>query len=103
MTTTPFFQWFKNSFIVAGITTLSVLIFDPLVGYTFAKYNFKYKNIIFLLILSTMMIPTEMMIIPWYLSISQMGLNNSMISLLFPGLISAFGIFLLRQFFSKPG
>ncbi len=100
LTTSPFIRWFGNSLIVSGITTISVLIFDPLVGYTFAKYNFKYKNLIFLLILSTMMIPTEMMIIPWYISISELGIGSSMVSLLFPGLISAFGIFLLRQFFT---
>ena len=95
----PFGMWFANSFLVAGITTLSVLIIDPLVGYAFAKYKFRGKNILFLLILSTLMIPTEMMIIPWYLAIVRLGVTNSYISLLFPGLVTAFGIFLMRQFF----
>ena len=100
LTTSPFLTWFWNSFLVSAITTLSVLIFDPLVGYTFAKYRFRGKNVLFMLILSTLMIPTEMMIIPWYLAVVKLRLTNSMISLLFPGLMSAFGIFLMKQFFT---
>jgi len=100
LSSSPFMLWFKNSFIVAGITTLSVLIFDPIVGYAFAKYEFKGKEPIFLLILSTLMIPTEMMIIPWYLAVVKFKLTNNIISLLFPGLMSAFGVFLMRQFFA---
>ena len=95
----PFGRWFLNSFIVAGVNTLTVLIVDPLVGYAFAKYRFRGKNFIFLIILSTLMIPTEMMIIPWYLAIVRLKLVNTYLSLLFPGFVSAFGIFLMRQFF----
>lgn len=92
-------KWFMNSFIVAGVTTLSVLLIDPLVGYTFAKFRFRGKEPLFILILSTLMIPTEMLIIPWFLMVNKMGWNNSYWSLLFPGLVTAFGIFLMRQFF----
>ena len=63
-------RWFLNSMIVAVVTTISVLFFDSLVGYTLAKYNFPGKNIIFILILSTLMIPTEMLVIPWYIMVS---------------------------------
>ena len=100
LSSSPFLLWFKNSFVIAGLTTMSVLIFDPLVGYAFAKYRFRGKDQIFLLILSTLMIPTEMMIIPWYLAVVKLRLTNSLISLLFPGLMSAFGIFLMKQFFT---
>ena len=93
-------RWFLNSFLVAGITTLSVLVFDPLLGYAFCKYRFRGKEAIFTMLLSTMMIPTEMMIIPWYMMVNQLGWNNTYWSMLFPGLSSAFGIFLMRQFFS---
>jgi multiple sugar transport system permease protein len=96
---TNFLLWFKNSLIVAGGTTASVLFFDTLVGYTFAKLNFKGKNFLFFLVLSTLMIPTEMLVIPWYLMSSRFGWANTYWSLLFPGLTSAFGIFLMRQFF----
>lgn len=93
-------RWFLNSFIVAGITTVSVLIVDPLVGYTFAKLKFRGQGVLFMIILSTLMVPTEMLIIPWYLAIIKTGLTNTYVSLLFPGLVTAFGIFLMRQFFS---
>ncbi|GAA0726458.1 carbohydrate ABC transporter permease [Clostridium malenominatum] len=96
---TKFLTWFKNSFIIASITTISVLFFDTLVGYAFAKLEFKGKNALFLIILSTLMVPTEMLIIPWYMMVNELGWFNSYWSLLFPGLSSAFGIFLMKQFF----
>lgn len=96
---TNFLIWFKNSLVVAAITTASVLFFDTLVGYTFAKLDFKGKNFLFVLVLSTLMIPTEMLVIPWYVMTNTFGWANSYWSLLFPGLTSAFGIFLMKQFF----
>ncbi len=94
-----FLLWFKNSLVIATITTVSVLCFDTLVGYSFAKLPFKGKGFLFVLILSTLMIPTEMLIIPWYMMSTTFGWLNSYWSLLFPGLTSAFGIFMMRQFF----
>lgn len=91
--------WFKNSLLVGFITTLSVLVFDPMVGYAFSKFKFKGKNLIFIIILSTMMIPTEMLVIPWYMMVNALKWNNTYWALLFPSLCSAFGIFLTRQFF----
>lgn len=96
---TNFLLWFKNSLIIAVITTISVLWFDTLVGYTFAKLPFRGKNFLFILVLSTLMIPTEMLIIPWYMMSNTLGWLNTYWSLLFPGLTSAFGIFMMRQFF----
>lgn len=96
---TEFLLWFKNSLIISFITIVSVLFFDTLVGYTFAKLQFKGKSFFFILILSTLMIPTEMLIIPWYMMINKLKLFNTYFSLLFPGLASAFGVFLMRQFF----
>ena len=95
----PFPRWFWNSLVVAGITTLSVLFFDSLVGYTLAKLAFPGKRVIFILILSTLMVPTEMLMIPWYDMSARWGLINTYTGLLFPGLMTAFGIFLTRQFF----
>lgn len=96
---TQFPRWFLNSLIVAIITTASVLFFDSLVGYTLAKLRFPGKGFIFVLILSTLMVPTEMLIIPWYVMSTEYGWGNTYWGLLFPGLISAFGVFLMRQFF----
>lgn len=108
LTETKFVQWFGNSLLVAGVTTVSVLFFDSLVGYTLAKFDFPGKNLVFILILSTLMIPTEMLVIPWFVGVSDLQLTRSVpgayLAIMFPGLISAFGVFLMRQFFeSVPG
>ena len=91
-------QWFINSAIVAICTTTSVLFFDSLLGYTLAKFVFPGKKIIFLLIISTLMIPTEMLVIPWYALSRAMKWGNTYWGIMFPGMISAFGVFLMRQF-----
>lgn len=95
---TRFPQWFINSAIVAVCTTASVLFFDSLLGYTLAKFDFPGKKIIFLLVISTLMIPTEMLVIPWYAMARAMKWGNTYWGIMFPGMISAFGVFLMRQF-----
>ena len=77
----------------------SVLMFDTLVGYTLCKMQFRGKQLVFILIMSTLMVPTEMLIIPWYLMSAQLKWLNTYWSIMFPGLITAFGIFMMRQFF----
>ncbi len=99
--TTQFPRWFFNSLVVAGISTVSVLFFCSLVGYTLTKLRFPGKNFIFLLILSTLMIPTEMLVIPWYVMAAEYGWLNTFWGIAFPGLIPAFGVFLMRQFFQS--
>jgi multiple sugar transport system permease protein len=94
-------RWFLNSFIVGLLVTFSVLFFDSLVGYTLCKFNFKGKRVIFILILSTMMIPTEMLIIPWYIMSNKLGWVNSYWGIMFPGMMTGFGTFLMRQFFQS--
>jgi multiple sugar transport system permease protein len=96
---TGFIRWFMNSVGVAILSTISVLIFDSMVAYTLAKLRFPGKEIIFILILSTIMIPTEMLVIPWYLGSLKVGIANTYFAIALPGMISAFGIFLLRGFF----
>lgn len=96
---TLFVRWFANSLLVALITTASVAFFDSLVGYVLAKYRFPGRQLIFIVILSTLMVPTEMLVIPWYVMSINMGWTDSYWGIMFPGVISAFGIFLMRQFF----
>ena len=96
---TSFVRWFANSLIVALITTASVAFFDSLVGFVLAKYRFPGRQLIFLLILSTLMVPTEMLVIPWFVMSIEMGWTDSYWGIMFPGVISAFGVFLMRQFF----
>jgi multiple sugar transport system permease protein len=96
---TSYIRWFINSLIIAGITTISVAFFDSLAGYTLAKFRFPGATVIFILILSTLMVPTEMLVIPWYVMSIEMGWTDSYWGIMFPGVISAFGVFLMRQFF----
>jgi multiple sugar transport system permease protein len=95
----PFGRWFLTSFTVATATTLSVLFFDSLIGYTLAKFRFRGRGIVFVAILSTLMIPTEMLVIPWYLMAKTMGWLDSIWGIMFPGMMTGFGVFLMRQFF----
>lgn len=94
----PFARFFLNSFIVAGAITLSHLFFDPLAGYVFAKFRFPLKNVIFLLILGTLMIPFFVRMIPLYIMMAQLNWLDSYQALIVPFLMSAYGIFLMRQF-----
>ena len=98
-TRTDFVRWFFNSIFIAVMVVSSVLMFDTLVGYTLCKMQFKGKQLVFILIMSTLMVPTEMLIIPWYLMSAQLKWLNTYWSVMFPGLITAFGIFMMRQFF----
>jgi multiple sugar transport system permease protein len=94
-----FLRWFMNSMIVAVVVTASNVFFDSLVGYTLAKFQFRGRYFIFLAILSTLMIPTEMLVIPWYLMSSKLGWLDSYWGIMFPGMMTAFGTFLMKQFF----
>ena len=94
-----FFGWFTNSLIIATITTVSNLFFDSLVGYTLCKFKFRGRYIVFIAILSTLMIPTEMLVIPWYMMSQSLGWLDSYWGIMFPGLMTAFGVFLMKQFF----
>lgn len=94
-----FMRWFFNSVLIATIVTLSCLFFDSLVAYTLAKFRFPGRYVVFLAILSTLMIPTEMLVIPWYLMASKFGWIDTYWGIMFPGLITAFGVFLMKQFF----
>lgn len=94
-----FLRWFANSMFVAAVVTCSNLFFDSLVGYTLAKFEFRGRKLIFIAILSTLMIPTEMLVIPWYLMSANLGWLDSYWGIMFPGMMTAFGTFLMKQFF----
>ena len=96
---TKFVRWFLNSFSIASISTISVLFFDSLAGYVLCKYRFKGRQIVFVAILSTLMIPTEMLVIPWYVMSKNMGWLDTYWGIMFPGMITGFGVFLMKQFF----
>ncbi len=94
-----FFRWFVNSVVIATVVTLSNVFFDSLVGYTLAKFEFRGRYLVFLAILSTLMIPTEMLVIPWYIMARNFGWLDTYWGIMFPGMMTAFGTFLMKQFF----
>ncbi|MDK2946365.1 MAG: multiple sugar transport system permease protein [Geotoga sp.] len=92
---------FLNSVIVSlSITFLSVL-FSAMAGYGFAKFKFKNKNILFLLVLGTIMVPGQIAMIPVFLMLARMKLLNTYWGLILPAIANAFNIFLMRQYISS--
>lgn len=97
----PFGRFFFNSVLVAGLITISHLLFAPIVAYAFAKFRFPGRNVLFALVLSTMMIPFFVRMIPLYVWFSNIGWLDTYQGLVTPFLMSAFSIFLMRQFISS--
>jgi multiple sugar transport system permease protein len=94
----PFGRFFVNSFVMAGAITVSHLIFEPLVGYVFAKLDFPGKRIAFVAVLSTLMVPFFVRMLPIYSIFASLGWIDSYQGLIVPFLMDAYGIFLMRQF-----
>lgn len=93
--------FFKNSIIVAlGVTTVAVFT-CTLGGYIFAKFSFRGKNAFFMFILSTIMVPLTVIIIPLYMMAIAVGLKNSLLALIIPGWVNALGIFLIRNYLTS--
>lgn len=93
----PIFNAFKNSLIISTIYTALTVYLSALTGYTFAKFEFKHKNLFFGIILITMMLPMQITLIPLFkLSIS-LGWQNKIQAIIIPALANAFGVFFMRQ------
>jgi len=95
----PFAQQFLNTVVITVGRVAGQLLFCSLSAYAFARLTFRGANIIFGLFLSILMVPTQLYVIPQYQIMESLGWLNSLKALIVPGLFSAFGVFLLRQFF----
>jgi multiple sugar transport system permease protein len=93
----PLFRLYLNSFVTVTAVTLGYLFFSSLAGYVFAKGRFPGRGLLFLVFLTTLFIPFPMQMIPLYLLVKDLGLNNSLAGLVVPFLVGGFGIFLMRQ------
>jgi multiple sugar transport system permease protein len=91
-------RWYLNSLVVTGISVVSALFFCSLGGYAFSRFRFPGHGLLFLLVLSTMMIPTEMLVLPWFQIMVDLKWVDSYQGLLWPLLVHGFGIFLMKQF-----
>ena len=94
----PLGIFYRNSAIIALANVVQVLFTSSLFGYIFAKFEFKGKKVLFWFIMSLMMIPSQMTMIPGYLILAKLKLINNLLGLIIPAAIDAFGIFLFRQF-----
>jgi ABC-type glycerol-3-phosphate transport system permease component len=94
----PLLSFFKNSILTALTVTFVAVFTSTLGGYIFAKFRFRGKEVIFLLILSTIMIPLTVLVIPLYLMAIAVGLKNTLLALIIPGFVNALGIFFMRNY-----
>jgi len=95
----PVLTYFINSLIIAVSATVGQVIISSLAGYAFARFNFFGKNILFFIILLTMMIPPQVNIIPLFFLMRELHLVNTYSALILPALFGGFGVFMMRQFF----
>jgi multiple sugar transport system permease protein len=95
----PFARWFLNTLIVTVVVVAGNLLFCSLAGYAFARIRFFGREVVFILVLATLMIPFQVIMIPTFLIVRKLGLIDTLGALIVPNLAGAFGIFLLRQFF----
>ncbi|MDO5424389.1 MAG: carbohydrate ABC transporter permease [Eubacteriales bacterium] len=94
-----FLLYFKNSTVVTVCSTLLAVIINTMAGYAFAKYHFKGSNLLFMVILSTIMLPLEVLMIPIFQMIKALGMYNSLFALIIPTCATPTGVFLVRQYF----
>ena len=95
----PFARMYLNTIISAVVTVAAQLLFCSMAAYAFAKLKFPGRDVIFVTLLAVLMVPSSFFILPQYLIIQKLGLLNTIPALFIPNLFSAFGTFLLRQFF----
>ena len=93
----PFLALYINTFLLIFWRVVCAVAFSSMAGYAFAKLNFPGKNILFSIVLIQMMLPSQIFITPQYQMLARLGLTNTVFALVFPGLVSAFGTFFLRQ------
>lgn len=90
-----------NSAVVAGCVTVSVVFFSSLAGFAFAKLRFRGSNALLLVIIATMMVPTQLGVIPLYMLMTDLGWNDRLQAVIVPALVTGFGVFMMRQYASQ--
>src|SRR3954452_15323246 len=90
-----------NSIIVAGTITASVVLFSTLAGFAFAKLRFRGRTALLLVVVATQAIPTELGVVPLYMMMADFGWAGQLQAVIVPGLVTAFGVFFMRQYFER--
>lgn len=96
--TVDFAKALINSIIISGTIAVAVVFFSTLAGYAFAKLSFKGRDPLMIAVIATMAIPTQLGIIPLFMLVSELKLTNTLGAVIIPGLVSAFGVFFMRQY-----
>ncbi|EID56136.1 carbohydrate ABC transporter permease [Saccharomonospora xinjiangensis] len=96
--TVPFWKALGNSIIVSGSVTISTVLFSSLAGFAFAKLRFKGRNALFLFVVATLAVPTQLGIIPLYMAMAELGWANELQAVIVPNLVTAIGVFWMRQY-----
>ncbi|MEV6013190.1 carbohydrate ABC transporter permease [Streptomyces sp. NPDC051976] len=97
--TTPFLEQFLNTVVITVVRVTAQLLFCSMAAYAFARLRFPGRNALFLVILAVLMVPSQLYLLPQYRIVMNLGLLNSLTGIVLPGMFSAFGTFMLRQFF----
>ncbi len=97
--TLPFGALYINTLLLIFWRVICASVFSSMAGFAFAKIDFPLKKLFFFIVLTQLMLPSQVFIIPQYMLLSSMGQLNTIFALVFPGLVSAFGTFFLRQFY----
>ncbi|ASS66188.1 MULTISPECIES: carbohydrate ABC transporter permease [unclassified Paenibacillus] len=98
-TNQPALRWTLNSLYVAGFSTALLIVTSSMAAYAFSKLRFKGRNVFFIVFISSLMIPKEVMIVPLFRISQDLGLVNSVYGMIWPNVATAFGVFLLKGFF----
>lgn len=96
--TVEFWKALGNSLIVAGSVTVSTVLFSSLAGFAFAKLRFPGRNTLFVVVVATLAVPTQLGIIPLYMAMAELGWANELQAVIVPNLVTAIGVFWMRQY-----
>ena len=96
-----FWQALWNSVIVAVITSVSVVMFATLAGFSFAKLRFRGRRALLVFVIATMAVPTQLGVVPLFILMSELGWTGKLVAVIVPGMVTAFGVFWMTQYFEE--
>ncbi len=94
----PFFRWLRNSLIITVSDTVIILFSSTILGYLFSRFEFRGKRFLFMMLLFTMMVPAQVTMITKFILIDRIGLYDNLLALIIPAMVSAFGVYLCKQY-----
>ena len=96
-----FWQALWNSVLVAVITSISVVLFATLAGFSFAKLQFRGRRALLVFVIATMAVPTQLGVVPLFILMSELGWTGKLVAVIVPGMVTAFGVFWMTQYFEE--